>query len=194
MAVDDNPENLKLLEDMLRQHDYEVRSFPRGRLALAALDRETPDLVLLDIDMPEMNGFEVCEKLKSNRRHSAIPVIFLSALNAVEDKVRGFQSGAVDYISKPFQFDEVQARVETHIKLRRAQQAEHDLLEDARRCGSRALGTGAAYFADAGVAIPRGARHRGMDHRTNRDFRCVAVPTGGHLVPGRMHHAAGRRP
>jgi CheY-like chemotaxis protein len=129
MAVDDNPENLKLLEDMLRQHDYEVRSFPRGRLALAALDRETPDLVLLDIDMPEMNGYEVCEKLKSNRRHSAIPVIFLSALNAVEDKVHGFRSGAVDYISKPFQFDEVRARVETHIKLRRAQQAEHDLLE-----------------------------------------------------------------
>jgi CheY-like chemotaxis protein len=60
MAVDDNPANLKLLEDMLRQHDYEVRSFPRGRLALAAVDREPPDLILLDINMPEMNGYQVC--------------------------------------------------------------------------------------------------------------------------------------
>ncbi len=129
MIVDDNPANLKLLEDMLRQHNYEVRAFPRGRLALAAADQEPPDLILLDINMPEMNGYEVCERLKSNQRLSEIPVIFLSALNALEDKVRGFQSGGIDYISKPFQFEEAQARVETHLKLRRAQLAEHDLLE-----------------------------------------------------------------
>jgi DNA-binding response OmpR family regulator len=130
MAVDDNPANLKLLEDMLRQHGYEVRSFPRGRLALASLDQEPPDLILLDINMPEMSGYQVCEQLKSNRRHSGIPVIFLSALNDTDDKVRGFQSGGVDYISKPFQFEEVQARVETHLKLRRAQRAERELLEN----------------------------------------------------------------
>jgi CheY-like chemotaxis protein len=129
MIVDDNPANLKLLEDMLRQHDYEVRAFPRGRLALAAAAQEPPDLILLDINMPEMNGYEVCEKLKSTTSLSEIPVIFLSALNALEDKVRGFQSGGIDYISKPFQFEEAQARVETHLKLRRAQKAEHDLLE-----------------------------------------------------------------
>jgi len=129
MAVDDNPANLKLLEDMLRAHGYEVRSFPRGRLALAVIDREPPDLILLDIDMPEMSGYEVCEQLKSNHRHSGIPVIFLSALYSIGDKVRGFRSGGVDYISKPFQFEEVQARVETHLKLRRAQRAEHELLE-----------------------------------------------------------------
>jgi CheY-like chemotaxis protein len=129
MIVDDNPANLKLLEDMLRQHGYEVRSFPRGRLALAAAAQEPPDLILLDINMPEMNGYEVCEQLKASAGLSGIPVIFLSALNAVEDKVKGFRSGGVDYISKPFQFEEAQARVETHLKLRRAQQAEHDLLE-----------------------------------------------------------------
>jgi len=129
MVVDDNPANLKLLEDMLRQHRYDVRSFPRGRLALAAADEEPPDLILLDINMPEMNGYEVCEQLKQNERLAGVPVIFLSALDATEDKVKGFQSGGVDYISKPFQFEEVQARVETHLKLRRAQQAEHDLLE-----------------------------------------------------------------
>jgi CheY-like chemotaxis protein len=129
MAVDDNPANLKLLEDMLRQHGYEVRSFPRGRLALAAAEEESPELILLDINMPEMNGYEVCEQLKQNECMAGIPVIFLSALNAIEDKVKGFQAGGVDYISKPFQLEEVQARVQTHIKLRRAQQAEHDLLE-----------------------------------------------------------------
>src|ERR1017187_922561 len=129
MVVDDNPANLKLLEDMLRQHGYEVRSFPRGRLALAAADQEPPDLILLDINMPEMSGYEVCQQLKSTERLSGIPVIFLSALNAIEDKVKGFRSGGVDYISKPFQFEEVRARVETHLKLRFAQQAEHDLLE-----------------------------------------------------------------
>jgi DNA-binding response OmpR family regulator len=129
MIVDDQPANLKLLDDMLRQRGYEVRSFPLGRLALAGADQEPPDLILLDINMPEMNGYEVCERLKSSARLSAIPVIFLSALTATEDKVKGFRSGGVDYISKPFRFEEVQARVETHLKLRRAQQAEHDLLE-----------------------------------------------------------------
>jgi DNA-binding response OmpR family regulator len=129
MIVDDNPANLKLLEDMLREHRYEVRSFPRGRLAIAAAEQHPPDLILLDINMPEMDGYQVCEQLKSSPRSAGIPVIFLSALNATEDKVKGFRSGGVDYISKPFVFEDVQARVETHLKLRRAQQAEHDLLE-----------------------------------------------------------------
>ena len=129
MIVDDNPANLKLLDEMLRQRAYEVRSFPRGRLALAAAEHEPPDLILLDITMPEMDGYEVCERMKSNATLSRIPVIFISALNATEDKIKGFQSGGVDYISKPFQFEEVHARVETHLKLRRAQLAEHELLE-----------------------------------------------------------------
>ena len=129
MIVDDNPANLKLLEDLLRRHGYEMRSFPRGRLALAAADQEPPDLILLDINMPEMNGYEVCERLKASERLSEIPVIFISALNALEDKVKGFRAGGVDYISKPFQFEEVLARVETHLKLPRAQRAERDLLE-----------------------------------------------------------------
>ena len=129
MVVDDNPSNLKLLEDMLRQHGYEVRSFPRGRLALAAASHTPPDLILLDINMPEMNGYDVCDQLKSNPRLAGVPVIFLSALNALEHKVKGFRSGGVDFISKPFQFEEVQARVEIHLQLKRSQQAERDLLE-----------------------------------------------------------------
>ena len=129
MVVDDNPANLKLLDDMLRKEGYDVRSFPLGRLAISAAEQEPPDIILLDINMPEMNGYQVCEQLKASPRLSEIPVIFLSALNAIEDKVKGFRAGGVDYISKPFQFEEVQARVETHLGLRRAQQAEHDLLE-----------------------------------------------------------------
>jgi two-component system, sensor histidine kinase and response regulator len=134
MIVDDNPANLKLLEDMLRQRGYEVRSFPRGRLALQAAHQEPPDLILLDINMPEMNGYEVCEQLKSSVLLAAVPVIFLSALDAVEDKVKGFRSGGVDYISKPFQFEEVHARVDTHLKLHHLQRAlklQNERLEEA---------------------------------------------------------------
>jgi signal transduction histidine kinase len=129
MIVDDNPTNLKLLEDMLLQQGHEVRSFPLGRLALAAATQRPPDLILLDITMPEMSGFEVCERLKADKKLREIPVIFLSALNETQDKVRAFVSGGVDYITKPFEFEEVEARVETHLQLRRAHQVERDLLE-----------------------------------------------------------------
>ena len=142
MVVDDNPANLKLLEDMLLQHGYDIRSFPRGRLALAAADQEPPDLILLDINMPEMNGYEVCERLKSSVHLSGIPVIFLSALNETEDKVHGFRSGGAEYISKPFQFEEVQARVETHLKLHKLQQAlklQNEYLEETVAARTREL-------------------------------------------------------
>jgi two-component system, sensor histidine kinase and response regulator len=142
MIVDDNPANLKLLEDMLVQEEHEVRSFPLGRLALAAAISDPPDLILLDINMPEMNGYQVCERLKANQALSHIPVIFLSALNEIEDKVKGFQSGAVDYISKPFQFEEVHARVETHLKLHDLQQAlklQNECLEQAVASRTREL-------------------------------------------------------
>jgi two-component system sensor histidine kinase/response regulator len=133
MVVDDNPANLKLLEDMLLREGHQVQSFPSGRLALAAAMKYPPDLILLDINMPEMNGYQVCERLKSSHALSDIPVIFLSALTETQDKVQAFRSGAVDYISKPFQFDEVHARVETHLKLHHLQQAlrlQNDRLED----------------------------------------------------------------
>jgi len=134
MVVDDQPANLRLLEDMLKVHGYKVRSFPRGRLALAAAVQNPPDLFLLDINMPEMNGYELCEQLKSNPELSAAPVIFLSALSATEDKVKGFQVGGADYITKPFQLEEVKARVHTHLKLHQLQrtlQQQNDQLEEA---------------------------------------------------------------
>jgi len=142
MIVDDNPANLKLLEDMLRQKGHEVQSFPRGRLALAAAMENPPDLILLDINMPEMNGYEVCERLKATDDLQNIPVIFLSALNDTQDKVKGFRSGAVDYISKPFQIEEVHARVEMHLKLhnlQRALQQQNERLEEAVAARTREL-------------------------------------------------------
>jgi DNA-binding response OmpR family regulator len=140
--VDDNPANLKLLEDMLLQQGHQVRSFPSGRLALASAMKDPPDLILLDINMPEMNGYEVCERLKSSEPIKGIPVIFLSALNETEDKVRAFRTGAVDFISKPFQFEEVHARVETHLKLHHLQCAlerQNERLEAAVAARTREL-------------------------------------------------------
>jgi len=121
LVVDDTPENLRVLCGMLKHQGYRARPMPSGRLALQAVDSQPPDLVLLDINMPEMNGYEVCRHLKENQATAAIPVIFISALTELGDKVKAFSSGGVDYITKPFQFEEVEVRVETHLKLRRMQ-------------------------------------------------------------------------
>ena len=139
MVVDDQPANLKLLEDLLTSQGHAVRSFPRGRLALEAAARNLPDLILLDINMPEMDGFEVCRRLKADDKLAGIPVLFLSALNETRDKVKGFRSGGVDYITKPFQLEEVRARVETHLELHRSRQRERDLLERTLNGAVRAL-------------------------------------------------------
>ena len=122
LIVDDNPTNLRLLFGMLAENGYKVRSAISGELALVAAQAAPPDMILLDINMPGMSGFEVCQRLKDDERVRDIPVIFISALDATSDKVRAFDTGGVDYITKPFQLEEVLARVETHLSLRRLQQ------------------------------------------------------------------------
>jgi CheY-like chemotaxis protein len=129
IVVDDQPANLRLMEDMLRQQGYAVRSFPLGRMALGAAAWSPPDLILLDINMPEMDGFEVCRRLKSDDKLATIPVIFLSALNEAEDKIKAFRCGGMDYITKPFQFEEVEARVDIQLQIQRARRVERELLE-----------------------------------------------------------------
>lgn len=121
LVVDDTPANLQVLAGMLKDRGYKVRPVPGGKLALAAARRDPPDLILLDINMPEMNGYEVCEHLKADDMLKGIPVIFISALTEQLDKVKAFANGGVDYITKPFQMEELHARVETHLKLRRLQ-------------------------------------------------------------------------
>jgi sigma-B regulation protein RsbU (phosphoserine phosphatase) len=119
LIVDDTPANLRLLSKMLVEQGYQVRPVPDGPLALAATRAEPPDLILLDIRMPGMSGYQVCEHLKTDARTRDIPVIFISALDATQDKVKAFTAGGVDYVTKPFQVEEVLARVETHLAMRR---------------------------------------------------------------------------
>jgi len=121
LIVDDTPANLRVLAGMLKQQGYRVRPVLSGRVALQAAEQEPPDLILLDIMMPEMDGYEVCRRLKGQESLRAIPVIFISALNETTDKVKAFGAGAVDFVTKPFDFAEVQARVDTHLKLRALQ-------------------------------------------------------------------------
>lgn len=122
MIVDDTPANLQLLEMMLVKKNYRVLSFPRADMAFKAALKNPPDLVLLDITMPGMDGYQFCAGLKADSRLRDIPVIFISGLNEPIDKVKAFGVGGVDYITKPFQIEEVQARLENHLNLRLLQQ------------------------------------------------------------------------
>ena len=117
LIVDDVPDNLRLLSAILTEHEYEVRKALNGQMALTAANAYPPDLILLDITMPDLDGYTVCERLKADDLTAAIPVIFISALDDVLDKVKAFGIGGVDYITKPFQGEEVLARVENHLRL-----------------------------------------------------------------------------
>lgn len=121
LIVDDMPDNLRLLSTMLTSHGYHVRKAINGHLALQGAQISPPDLILLDINMPQMNGYEVCEQLKLSEKTKDIPVIFISALDDVLEKVKAFQVGGVDYITKPFQVEEVLARVQNQLSLRSLQ-------------------------------------------------------------------------
>ncbi|HIK14932.1 MAG TPA: PleD family two-component system response regulator [Leptolyngbyaceae cyanobacterium M33_DOE_097] len=121
LLVDDTPANLDLLTRMLTRKGYTVQAVNSGKKALALVELAPPDLVLLDISMPDMDGYEVCQHLKANPKTREIPVIFISALNEVSDKIRAFDVGGVDYITKPFRVAEVIARVATHVTIRRLQ-------------------------------------------------------------------------
>jgi len=121
LIVDDTPANLELLSGMLKARRCKVRAALSGELALRAIRNDPPDLILLDINMSEMDGYEVCRSLKQDEKLKDIPVIFLSALSEPMDKVKAFGAGGMDYVTKPFHFEEVYARVETHLRLRRLQ-------------------------------------------------------------------------
>lgn len=130
LIVDDTPANLQLLLGMLQGDGYRVRPVTSGEHALRAVRAAPPDLILLDITMPGMDGYEVCRRLKADPASAGIPILFISALAETEDKVRAFAAGGVDYVGKPFQIAEVLARVRTHLQLR---QRERDLAESLAR-------------------------------------------------------------
>ena len=117
LAVDDTPENLSLLVSIMREHGYKVRTASSGKQTLSTVKMDLPDLILLDIMMPGMDGYEVCRRLKADDSTRDIPIIFISAMNDVFDKVKAFSLGAVDYVTKPFNADVLTARVATHLEI-----------------------------------------------------------------------------
>jgi len=118
LIVDDNPENLRVLSAVLEQEGYEVRAATNGQQALDSIAAAEPDLILLDVHLPEMNGLEVCRTIKKDPKHEDLPIIFLSALSDSFNKLQGFEAGAIDYMTKPFDAEEVKIRVKTHLDLR----------------------------------------------------------------------------
>ena len=117
LLVDDNPINIKVLEGNLKNESFDILTATNGNKAISIAEKTKPDIILLDINMPGLNGYETCKKLKSIEETKDIPIIFLSALNEIENKVMGYQIGAVDYITKPFQKEEVIARVNTQLEI-----------------------------------------------------------------------------
>ncbi len=118
LIVDDDPVNMQLLEELLTENGYRVDASSDGSEALEFIENESPDLILLDVMMPGLDGYEICEKLKSSVETKHIPIIFLTAKTEVEDVVKGFKVGGVDYVSKPFNSEELMARVNTHIEIK----------------------------------------------------------------------------
>ncbi|MGF1491557.1 MAG: response regulator [Microcoleaceae cyanobacterium] len=121
LIVDDTPANLRLLSTMMIEHGYSVRQAISGKMALIAAKTAKPDLILLDVNMPEMNGYDVCQKLKQDPKTDSVPVVFLSALDDTLDKIKAFEVGGVDYITKPFQLEEVLARIQNHLAVKQLQ-------------------------------------------------------------------------
>ncbi|MBE9116321.1 response regulator [Lusitaniella coriacea LEGE 07157] len=122
LIVDDTIAHLRLMFDILSEQGYRVRQVPNGQMALTSVKAAVPDLILLDISMPGLNGYEVCRQLKASPQTAGVPVIFISALDEALDKVKAFALGGADYINKPFQFEEILARVKTQLTIRSLQQ------------------------------------------------------------------------
>lgn len=202
LVVDDQPDNIRLLSTLLLEQGYKVRKAINGEMALNAIDIRLPDLVLLDINMPQMTGYEVCAAIKANPKTQHIPVIFLSALDESLDKVKAFHVGGADYVSKPFQVEEVLARLENHLTIQRQrqqlsdqnnrlqqeiqtrQQAEEILYQ------SRALLASVLNSSLDGVGAAQAVRD---ELGTIADFRCLVVnPVAARLIGQRREELTGK--
>jgi len=150
LIVDDTPANLQILTQMLTEQGYQVFPAINGKLALMSVQSTLPDLILLDILMPEMDGYDVCKTLKADERTYNIPVIFISALDDVFDKVKAFSLGGVDYITKPFQREELLARVQTHLKLHRLH---HELVQSEKMASLGRLVAGFAHEINTPIGV-----------------------------------------
>jgi C4-dicarboxylate-specific signal transduction histidine kinase len=171
LIVDDEPANLQLLADLLKQRGHEVRVAPSGQLALNYIGRQKPDLILLDVNMPEMDGYEVCRRLKDNPDWAMIPVIFISASDEERNIVQSFVAGGVDYVTKPFHSAEVEARVETHLKLYRYQQHLEALVQEKVREAANAIERAAA-LQRIGIM---GVISTGIAHEINQPLNALKM-------------------
>jgi sigma-B regulation protein RsbU (phosphoserine phosphatase) len=176
LVVDDVPANLRLLSDMLTEQGYKVRSVINGDMALMATRAARPDLILLDINMPGMSGYEVCEYLRADPETRDIPIIFISALDETEDKVKAFTMGGVDYVVKPFRVEEVLARVETHLTLRALQME----LERANEELERRVEERTAQVVQLAVEQERMA----YELQIAREVQASFLPKGAPQIPG----------
>lgn len=160
VIIDDTPENLHLLNEILSERGYKVRALPNGQMGLSACRTSPPDLVLLDITMPGMNGYEVAAELKSDSTTKDVPIIFISAMTQTEDKVRAFQAGGVDYVTKPLQVEEVMARVETHLSISRMREQINQANQKLLAWNVQLSQAGSAAHASSEPAIPDAIANR----------------------------------
>ncbi len=151
LVVDDSLSQLKLLAQLLRGMGYTPRPFTSGKVALEAARNDPPDLVLLDINMPEMSGYDVCRELKTDPEFVDLPVIFISSSVDTEDKIEAFDCGGVDFVTKPYRVEEVKARVQTHLKLSRLQRQ----LEDNNRSLEAKVAERTRQLAEANKHLAR---------------------------------------
>ena len=171
LIVDDNLENLKVLSDFLRPVGYRIRIAKNGVQALNRVKSKPPKLILLDIQMPEMGGYETCRRLKQDSETMDIPVIFVSALSTTFDKVKAFESGAVDYIEKPFHLEEVIARVNTHLTVRRQRQKLKDALGKVRSAQNQLI--------QSEKMVSLGVLSAGVAHEINNPINFVSAGASG---------------
>ena len=185
LVIDDTPENLALLSQMLTERGYKVRSVTKGSTGLRGAIAAPPNIILLDVKMPQMNGYEVCQKLKENERTRDIPVIFISALGDVLDKVKAFQVGGVDYITKPFQVEEVLARLQTHLticKLQNQLQAQNTKLQQEMKERVAAEEKFAKAFRSCPNPIAIATLKEGRFVDTNNSFLLMSGYTQAEII------------
>ncbi|MEG3931130.1 MULTISPECIES: response regulator [unclassified Microcoleus] len=178
LIVDDIPENLHFLTEILTTNGYKVRCVTNGTMALRTVRNHPPDAILLDIKMPDMDGYQVCQTLKSDENTSEIPIIFLSALDQVFDKVKAFKVGGVDYISKPFEPEEVLVRLDTQVTIQHQKRQLKEAIERHQQTAeiayqSRALLANLLNSSLDGIAAVDAVR--GDIAGEIEDFRCLVV-------------------
>lgn len=171
LLVDDNPENLNVLMSFLKPKGYKIRIALNGLQAIKSIVKNPPKLILLDIQMPVMGGFETCRRIKANTRMKDIPIIFVSALSDTTDKVKAFKAGGVDYIEKPFHMEEVIARVETHLTLRRQSIQLEEALQQVKTTQNQLI--------QSEKMVSLGVLSAGIAHEVNNPINFVSAGAAG---------------